>query len=333
MNLELIKQTINGKILCCDSIDFLNETEDNTVDLIVTSPPFDMISKKSYGNLQDEEYLKWLVGFGQEFFRILKPSGSLILDLGGGWTKGFPTKNLYEYRVLLKFCDDIGFSLAQDFFWWDPSKLPTPAQWVNIERSRVKDAVNKIWWLSKTQNPKADNRKVLQKYSAAMKLALSKGTNVGKRDTGHQVSEHFHLDNGGSIPPNLIAMSNHVSVKDYYINFCKENNLPVHPARFAKVIPEFFIRMLTDEGDLVLDPFAGSCVTGYVAESLKRKWICCDKEKDYLLGAVGRFHEDEIDPKKSKNIHKYEISSPSFELYNNKEEEILVKQKQFSLDV
>jgi len=312
---------------------YLNQTEDDTVDLIVTSPPYDLIRQKAYGNLQDNKYFDWIVNFGQEFFRVLKPSGSLVLDLGGGWTKGFPTKNLYEYRVLLKFCDDIGFSLAQDFFWWDPSKLPTPAQWVNIERSRVKDAVNKIWWLSKSQNPKADNRKVLQKYSAAMKFAIEKGTNAGKRATGHEISNNFQVNNGGSIPPNLIAMSNHVSSSDNYINFCKENNLPIHPARFAKVIPEFFIRMLTDEGDLVIDPFAGSCVTGYVAETLKRKWICCDMEKDYLLGGVGRFHQDDKDINVSKNIHKYEISSPSFELYNKKEEEILAKQTQFSLDV
>jgi len=313
-------------------MDFLNKTENDTVDLIVTSPPYDLIRKKAYGNLQENKYLEWIVGFGKEFFRVLKPTGSLILDLGGGWTKGFATKNLYEYRILLKFCDDIGFSLAQDFFWWDPSKLPTPAQWVNIERSRVKDAVNKIWWFSKSSNPKADNRKVLQKYSASMKAVIEKGTNAGQRDSGHTISNNFQVDNGGSIPPNLIAMSNHVGV-DNYSNFCKENNLPVHPARFAKVIPEFFIRMLTDEGDLVIDPFAGSCVTGHVAEILNRNWICCDKEKDYLLGAIGRFVVGQNKEDTLTRNHKYEISSPSFELYNKKKKEILAKQTQFSLDI
>lgn len=329
--MELIKETINGKILHCDSLDFLKETVENSVDLIVTSPPYDLIRKKTYGNLQENEYLDWLVGFGQEFFRVLKPTGSVVLDLGSGWTRGFPTKNLYEYRVLLKFCDEIGFSLAQDFFWWDPSKLPTPAQWVNIERSRVKDAVNKIWWLSKSPNPKADNRKVLQKYSASMKLVIEKGTNVGKRASGHFISNNFQIDNGGSIPPNLIAMSNSERA-DNYSSFCKENNLPIHPARFAKVIPEFFIRMLTDEGDLVIDPFAGSCVTGRVAETLNRNWICCDNEKDYLLGAMGRFGLGSENASAVKK-HKYEISAPSFEHHNKKKKEILAKQTQFSMDI
>ena len=64
-----------------------------------------------------------------------------------------------------------------------------------------------------------------------------------------------------------------------------------HPARFPAAIPEFFIRMLTDMGDRVVDPFAGSCVTGEVAERLKRKWLCCDLVDEYLRGALARFEQ------------------------------------------
>ena len=143
-----------------------------------TSPPYDLNRKKEYGNETGAAYQAWILDFGKEFHRILKGTGSLVMDLGGGWTSGLPTKNLFEYRLLLNFVDDLNFHLAQDFFWWDPTRLPTPAQWVNVERTRVKDAVNKIWWLSKSANPKSDNRQVLQQYSKAMRLTLLQGTNL-----------------------------------------------------------------------------------------------------------------------------------------------------------
>ena len=252
------------------------------------------------------------------------------MDLGGGWTSGLPTKNLFEYRLLLNFVDDLNFHLAQDFFWWDPTRLPTPAQWVNVERTRVKDAVNKIWWLSKSANPKSDNRQVLQQYSKAMRLTLLQGTNTGKRASGHQVSDKFTYDNGGSIPPNLIAVSNSIS-SDTYSRFCEDNEISVHPARIHPLIPEFFIRMLTEPGDQIVDPFAGSCVTGAVAEYLERNWLCCDKDENYLLGAIGRFQSVDEDMKKFNKPREYRISAPNFSSNTSPADEPLALQTQFSL--
>lgn len=230
----------------------------------------------------------------------------------------------------MNFVDQIGFHLAQDFFWWDPSRLPTPAQWVNVERVRTKDAVNKIWWLSKSDNPKADNRRVLQEYSKSMERTFSKGTNTGMRASGHEVSEKFNINNGGSIPPNLIAVSNSIS-QDSYSNFCKEHELTVHPARIHSLIPEFFIRMLTDEGDWVIDPFAGSCVTGAVAERLQRNWVCCDTNEEYLLGALGRFVNPDTDGKKLDRRREYTIKAPNFSRYKKSKALPLALQSQLDL--
>ena len=202
INPEVLFETKLGQIVLADAVDFLSSLSENSVDLIFTSPPFDLIREKSYGNLRGQEYQDWMKEFGSQCLKCLKPEGSLVLDLGGGWTKGQPTKNLYEYRLLLSFVDELNFHLAQDFFWWDPSKLPTPAQWVTVERVRVKDAINKIWWFSKTENPKADNNKILQKYSKSMEKVLQYGTNTGTRASGHEISQNFHINNGGSIPPN-----------------------------------------------------------------------------------------------------------------------------------
>jgi len=259
-----------------------------TVDLIVTSPPFGLVRKKTYGNVDAHEYLAWFKPFGEAFQRALKPSGSLVIDIGGAWIPGQPTRSLYHYELLIMLCRECGFHLAQDFFWWNPAKLPTPAEWVTVRRVRVKDAVNCIWWLSKTPWPKASNRRVLVPYSDSMKDLLKNGYKAKLRPSGHDISQKFSIDNKAAIPPNLIAVANTES-NSQYLRYCIEHDLHAHPARFPADIPEYFVRMLTDPEDLVIDPFAGSCVTGEVAERLGRRWICGELVEDYLKGALARF--------------------------------------------
>ena len=121
-----------------------------------------------------------------------------------------------------------------------------------------------------------------------MKDLLRNGYKAMKRPSGHDISEKFSRDNGAAIPPNLIAVPNTES-NGRYLRYCKEQGLKPHPAGFPADVPEFFIRMLTDPEELVVDPFAGSCVTGDVCERTERKWLCIELAEDYLKGAVGRF--------------------------------------------
>ncbi len=310
-------ETKLGQMYCVDSLEFMRaEMDDDSVDLIMTSPPFGLVRKKTYGNVDADNYVTWFHPFGLEFHRILKPHGSLVIDIGGSWNRGQPTRSLYHFELLIMLCRELGFYLAQEFFWWNPSKLPTPAEWVTVRRIRVKDAVNCIWWLSKTPWPKASNRRVLAPYSDSMKSLLKNGYKAKKRPSGHDISTKFNIDNQASIPPNLLAIPNTES-NSTYLRYCKEKGLPQHPARFPSEVPEFFIRMLTDPKELVFDPFAGSCVTGQVAERLKRKWICCDNVEDYLAGAIVRFEKNEAtlfpDMPESRNARNvaYNLYNPS----------------------
>jgi len=247
-------ETKHGRIYCVDSLEFIRDEIDNgSVDLIMTSPPFGLVRKKTYGNVDAENYVTWFHPFGLEFHRILKPHGSLVIDIGGAWSRGQPTRSLYHFELLIMLCKDLGFHLAQEIFWWNPSKLPTPAEWVTVRRVRVKDAVNCVWWLSKTPWPKASNRRVLAPYSDSMKSLLKNGYKAKKRPSGHDISTKFNINNKASIPPNLLAVPNTES-NSYYLRYCKEKGLPQHPARFPSEVPEFFIRMLTDPKKLVFDP-------------------------------------------------------------------------------
>lgn len=308
---ELLFTTKFGKIYRGDSKVILKEhVKEGAVDLIMTSPPFALLKKKAYGNVDANEYLDWFRPFGELFHRVLKPTGSLVIDIGSAWIPGQPTKSLYHYKLLIMLCEEIGFHLAQDFFWWNSSKLPTPATWVTVRRVRVKDAIDCIWWLSKTPLPKASNRRVLAPYSDWMQEFLKSDRVVKKRQSpsGHKVSEKITRDNGASIPPNLLPFPNSVS-NSYYLRYCKEKNLTPHPARYPAELPEYFIRMLTDPGDMVVDPFAGSCVTGEVAERLNRQWVCCELVKEYLLGAKGRFEQPNGSRTKTTTRSSYSISN------------------------
>lgn len=287
---RLFHRTPLGYIYHGDSLDVMKACQPASVALIVTSPPFALTRKKDYGNEQEDDYLAWFRSFAEQFHRILSDDGSLVIDLGGAWKPGVPVRSLYHFKLLIMLCEEYGFHLAQEFYWWNPSKLPTPAEWVNVRRIRVKDGVNTVWWLSKTPWPRASNRRVLQPYSDSMKTLLSNGYKPMLRPSGHDISEKFSVDNGAAIPPNLIAIPNTES-NSSYLRYCREMGIKAHPARFPAALPEYFMRMLTDSGDVVLDPFAGSCVTGEVAERLGRKWVCVEIVESYLSGGRGRFGE------------------------------------------
>ena len=302
-------ETPLGQALLGDSLDLLlGGTAEHSVDLIVTSPPFGLVRKKSYGNEDADEYCDWFRPFAEGFRRALKPNGSLVIDIGGAWKPGTPTRSLYHFELLVMLCKEYGFHLCQEHFWWNPSKLPTPAEWVNVRRVRVKDAVNCIWWLSKTPWPKASNRRVLAPYSDSMHDLLKNGYSARLRPSGHDISDKFQTDNGGAVPPNLLAIANTESSGKYQ-DHCRRNNLEIHPARFPAQLPEYFIRMLTNVGDLVVDPFAGSCVTGAVAERLRRRWTCVELSESYLLGAKGRFADGVAQNGIAKNVQ-YSIRPP-----------------------
>jgi site-specific DNA-methyltransferase (cytosine-N4-specific) len=275
-----------GKAYQADALDVLPRLPADSVALVLTSPPFALRRKKAYGNVAATEYVEWLWPFAQHIHRVLRPDGSFVLDLGGAWNPGRGTRSLFQYELVLRLASI--FHLAQEFYWYNPCKLPTPAEWVTIRRTRVKDAVNVLWWFSKTEEPQADNRRVLKPYSRSMRRLLRDGYQPAMRPSQHEIGPHFRRDNGGAIPPNLLEVPNTRSA-DAYIHRCRAAGLPVHPARFPPAIPEFFIRFLTEAGQQVLDPFAGSNVTGQVAEQLGRRWLSIEVNADYVAGSQLRF--------------------------------------------
>lgn len=288
-----VYRTDLGLQVCGDSRELLKAMPAESVDLVVTSPPFALLRQKTYGNEDQGEYVVWLKQFGEAVFRVLKETGSFVLDLGGAYQKGRPVRSLYNFRVLIEFCDRLGYRLAEEFFWHNPAKLPSPIEWVNKRKLRVKDSVNTVWWFAKSDNPKADVTKVLVPYSDRMKALLNNPKTFYKpkgRPSGHTIAEAFGRGAAGAIPSNLLCIPNTDS-NSHYLRTCKSLVLSAHPARFPPDLPRFFIKFLTDPEDLVLDIFSGSNTTGYVAEHLGRRWLSMELDRNYAGQSGIRFME------------------------------------------
>ena len=294
-----------GAAYAGDSRELLAQMPDGSINLVVTSPPFALLRQKEYGNLNQDAYVDWLEEFARLVHRKLHDDGSLVLDLGGAYKKGVPVRSLYNFRMLLRLCDVVGYYLAEDFYWFNPSKLPSPIEWVNKRKLRAKDSVNTVWWLSKTEWPKANVANVLTEYSERMKKLLQDPDSYyspKKRPSGHDIGKSFGKNNAGAIPSNLLQIANSES-NGTYLAGCKASGVQPHPARFPTKLPQFFIRYLTDPGDLVVDIFAGSNTTGYVAEAEGRKWLAFDSCREYLAASAFRFLPDHYPAEDMKSVY------------------------------
>lgn len=313
-------RTNYGEAINGDCMQVLDELEDNSINLVITSPPFALEGrKKSYGNLEGEDYIEWLVEIGKKVFMKLTEDGSFVIDLGGAYNKGVPTYSLYQFRSLIKLCDTVGFHLAQPFYWHNPSALPSPIEWVNKRKLRAKNSVNTIWWLSKTEWPKSNILNVLNPYSQRMERLLQKPEEFVpkegvERPSGHVLGKSSWTNtNGGAIPPNMLQISNSES-NSKYLRFSKQIGVPSHPARFPIGLPDFFIKFLTEENDLVVDIFGGSATTGEAAEKLRRRWKTIEISKEFVASSCLRFCETTIDAERA--YKKIRSSCETVELYS-----------------
>ncbi len=308
--------TSKGATYIGDSRELLAALPDNSINLVLTSPPFALQRQKEYGNLDQYEYIDWFLEFAKLVHQKLTDDGSFVVDFGGAYMKGVPARSLYNFRVMIRMVDELGFFLAEDFYWFNPSKLPSPIEWVNKRKLRVKDSINTVWWFSKTEWPKSDITKVLSPYSDRMKKLIEdpdKFYTPKVRPSGHDIGKGFAKDNGGAIPPNLLQIPNSES-NGQYLSGCKAVGLKGHPARFPAKLPEFFIRMLTDPDDIVLDIFGGSNTTGHVAEAEGRRWMSFEALPEYVAASSFRFFEKGTAPSVMMDVYNRIVSGESVDL-------------------
>lgn len=282
----------------------------NNVQLILTSPPFPLNKKKRYGNLQGDEYKEWFNRLGNLWSPLLKEDGSIVIEMGNSWIPQRPIQSTMHLECLLSLLKESEkkdhLRLIQEFICYNPARLPSPSQWVTIKRIRMTDSFTHVWWIAKSDYPKADNKKVLRPYSKNMlKLLKTQKYNSGLRPSEHKIGQtSFLKDHNGSIMPNFIEIESitggeirkpncfsiaNTASNDLYHQLCRKQGMIPHPARMPLELASLFIEFLTDPGDIVFDPFGGSNTTGYCAEVLKRKWIASEVDVEYAKQSRLRF--------------------------------------------
>lgn len=292
-------KTALGKCIAGNSLDVLAGLDDNSINLIITSPPFSNQRKKKYNNFDEipqDEYVDWLLQFAKAAFSKLAANGSLVIDIRSAYEKGKAVESIYPYEFLVKMVHELGYKFCQTVYWNNTSALPLPIQYVNIEKIRLKNSLNMNMWFTKAPDGrcKADNRQVLVPYSSRMQDLIDKPESFIKGDqvtrpSGNVLTiKSWQKDNGGAIASNLLPYPNSAS-NDSYLRFCKTLGLKAHPARYPYKLIEFWIKFLTTEGDLVVDIFSGSNTTGKVAEDLNRQWLSIDISQEYVASSVFRF--------------------------------------------
>ena len=285
-----VYETELGEAIWAMAEDASGFIRDDSVDLLFTSPPYPILRGKAYGTWAVDEWLEWMGDLATDWRKMLRPTGSLMVNLGTVWQPGQPTVDPYIERFVIKMIDDLGFYLADRLYWHNPTKMAAPMPWVAIKRVRVKQSIEPVLWFSKEPNPKSDNRRVLQPYKEKTKQRyIGKKSDVVKRPSGYGLGENsFSKDNGGSIPHSLIIEPNSSS-NDAYRRACRAAEMPIHPATFPSALPEFAIKLTTEPGDLVYDPFLGSATTAAAAENLGRRWVGSERSLAYLAGSAFRF--------------------------------------------
>jgi hypothetical protein len=156
---KLVQQTKRGRFYWGDSTQVLSSRIGarlrGRVQLILTSPPFPLNNKKSYGNLNGDHYAKWFAKLAPLFADLLTPTGSIVIEMGNAWMPQRPVQSLLHLDSLMAFVKNpkAGLRLCQQFICYNPSRLPSPAQWVTVKRIRATDSFTHIWWMAKTDYP------------------------------------------------------------------------------------------------------------------------------------------------------------------------------------
>lgn len=280
---RFINSFITGK---CE--DVLKEFPENSIDLIVTSPPYS--DQRFYGTdesrIHPDDYVEWFLTKAIEFKRVLKETGSFILNINDKVVEG--KQHLYVFELVLKLVKEIGFNFVRDYIWFNPSTPP------NIfstgKYGRTKKSHEYCFWFSKGDTWTFNLSPIRKPYSKSMLKTFEEqkafSDNRIKKPSGHSFNIKRWRNKGGSDPGSVLTIPNTIS-NDKFNKMCRNRGI-AHPARFPEKLVEFFILAGSNENDIVLDPFCGSGTTAVSAHRHKRRWIGIDANKDYCELAYDR---------------------------------------------
>ena len=267
-----------NSIICGDCEKILKDFPDNCIDLIVTSPPYADSRKKTYGGIHPNDYPEWFLPKTKEFLRVLKPTGTFILNIKEKVVDG--ERHTYVMEIILEMRKQ-GWLWTEEFVWH--KKNCYPGKWPN----RFRDSWERCIQFNKNKKFNMYQDEVMVPMGDWAKSRLKKLSETDKMRDESRVNSGFgkNISNwvgrDKAYPTNVL----HLATECYNRN---------HSATFPFSLPEWFIKLFTKEGDIVLDPFVGSGTTAIMANKMNRKYIGIDAKQEYCQNAEEKIREDRM---------------------------------------
>lgn len=263
---------ILDSIVNSDCIEFMKSLSDECIDFVITSPPYAEQRASTYGGIAESDFPEWMLSVGKEIFRLLKPSGSFVLNIKENVNNG--ARSTYVLKTVLLLSEL--FIWSDTYIWNKTNPFPTGS------KKRLKDGFEYCYLFTKTKNHKFNPNSVLVKSTSKWLESEKRRKNKG----AHNVTNGSGLNMGSRCAPDMVRPSNVLTMPIDSTNH-------KHPATFPIGLPDFFIRLLTDESDTVYDPFAGSGTTLLAAKRLNRHYIGTEINSDYISIIQERLREDD----------------------------------------
>lgn len=256
-----------NKIIFSDALLALKEIPDNSVDLIFTSPPYAEKRKNVYGSIHEDEYIKWFLPIAKELKRVLKPTGSLFINIKAHSKNG--ERSLYVFDLILALKRDLGFYFIDELCW---VKMPFPG----VYQNKFKNSFEPIFHLSSgvptkiTFNPLACGTPLKESSLKRANRKCNDTPNSGSKMVIHDRKSTANIEIVR--PSNVLQINNVINQHDYR---------KAHAASFPDKLVEFFVLSYSNKGDTVLDPFAGSGTVGKISKKFNRSFILIDNKLEY----------------------------------------------------
>jgi site-specific DNA-methyltransferase (adenine-specific)/site-specific DNA-methyltransferase (cytosine-N4-specific) len=264
-----------------DSIDLFKGLKDNSVDLVITSPPYSSLKNYISNNgIPPDEYVDWFLPYCKEIERVLKNTGSFILNINDKVESRF--RHPYVYDLISSIHKETELKMFERLFWNKKKSLPN--------KSRFGDRVEYLFWFAKSDKFKFFIDEMRTEYSESsikrMKKPLKKrfAREPGDENKGYK---NWSPNEKGALPTTLVSISSETKR-------IAEKHVAVYPVELV----EYFIKGSTDIGDLVLDPFIGVGTTAVACDNLSRNWIGFELEQEYIDIANKRISDNLIEMKK-----------------------------------
>jgi DNA modification methylase len=275
-----------NKILCGDSLKVLRELPENSVNLIVTSPPYADQRKATYGGIHPDKYVEWFLPIALELKRVLKDDGSFILNIKEKVVDG--ERHTYVLELILALRKQ-GWLWTDEYIWH--KRNTTPGKWSN----RFRDSWERCLHFNKQRKFKMFQDEVMVPMGDWAEKRLQ---NLSEND-----SKRFNSQSGSGFGKDISKwVGRDMAYPTNVLHLASECSNRNHSAAFPESLPTWFVKLFSEVGDVVLDPFAGSGTTCVVAKKLDRHYVGIELKEDHCKIAVDRIEKAKLQPTQPKLI-------------------------------